>query len=481
MKKAFLSAACLALTISFSFGDDVPATNAAPATNQTVTPAAPTAEVGAPQFQNGDRICFVGDSITQLGDYESDIMLYYATHFPDRKIEGYNCGVNGDSMGGLLVLKRYQWDVLIHNPTVITLMYGMNDVGRDYYGKDKVGPDWDNKRKWPLLGYVTDLHKVSDIFTQANCKIIYLTPSIYDQTGNQAAVNNFGVNDALGICAQDCFKIAAETHAGLVDFYGPMTRINAEQQAKDPSFTLVGPDRIHPHGPGALVMTYLFLKAQNVPADVSEMSIDGTGGTVVKQDNCAITDLKQQGGVVSFTAKENSLPFPLAALKVPDIDTLVPFTNDLDQETLTVANLPAGNYTLSIDGQPVQDCTADDLKNGINLAANVNTPQYKQALAVFALAGKRRQLESLIRTFEGVTGAVVQAKVSLDDEAADRKVIQDKLDEVRKQNKTAPHFEIYLKYSAAEWKKMQSDAADLQNQVYVADQPTPHTFEIRAK
>jgi endoglucanase len=483
MKNVFMAAGLLALMVVLARAQDAPATNAAPSTNSPAAAPPALAEVGAPQFQNGDRICFVGDSITQRGDYQFDIMLFYGTRFPDRKIEGYNCGVNGDSTGGLLVLKRYQWDALIHHPTVVTLMYGMNDVGRDYYGKDKVGPEWDNKRKWPLLGYVTNLRKISDIFTQAGCKIIFLTPSIYDQTGNQASVNNFGVDDALGICAQDCFKAAAETHAaGLVDFHGPMERINAEQQAKDPSFTLVGPDRIHPLGPGALVMAYLFLKAQNVPADVAEMSIDATGGTVVKQDNCAITDVKAQGGDVTFTAKENALPFPLAALKVPNIDTLVPFTNDLDQETLTVANLPAGNYTLSIDGQPVQDGTADDFKNGINLAANANTPQYKQAMAVYALAEKRHQLESLIRTWRGSSGSIVKAGVSLDDDVAARKIIQAQIDDALAHGKTAPpHYVLFLKYTGAEWRKMESDAAALQDQIYVTDQPAPHTFEIRAK
>jgi endoglucanase len=269
----------LVLAIAPSLGDD--STNSPPpanVTNAASTDAAwaaiqPVQGSSAPQFRNGDRICFVGDSITMIGGYIFDILLYYALHFPDRKIEGFNCGVNGDSSGGLLILKRYQWDVLDeHHPTIVTLMFGMNDVGPAYYGKDKVGPDWDNKRKWPLLGYPKGMEKISEILTQANCKIIYLTPSIYDQTGNQAAPNHFGANDALGVCAEDCRKLATEFHGGLVDFNGPMGRINAEQQQKDPSFTLVGPDRIHPVGPGQTVMAYLFLKAQNVPANVSDMA-----------------------------------------------------------------------------------------------------------------------------------------------------------------------------------------------------------------
>ena len=479
MKKRLLILVFLALTISGVKADE--ASQAAATTNQAIPALAPVTESSAPQFQNGDKICFVGDSITQAGGYHFNILLFYATRFPDRRIEGYNCGVNGDSSGGLLVLKRYQWDVLDeHHPNIVTLMYGMNDVGRLYYGKDKIGPDWDNKRKWPLLGYPKQMHQLSEIFTQAGCKIIYLTPSIYDQTGNQASENNFGVNDALAVCGEDCRKLAAEFHGGLVDFNDPMGRINAEQQQKDPSFTLIGPDRIHPLATGQLVMAYLFLTAQKVPAIVSDLSIDAATSGVVRQDNGAVTNVKPENGGLTFIAKENALPFPLSADGLKKVEALVPFTNDLNREILTVANLPAGYYQVSIDGQKVQDCTADDLKNGINLATNVDTPQYKQALKVLDLARRSRQLENLTRIFQAVKGAVIQAKVSLDDETAARKVLQDQLDAARKTNpKALPHFEIYLKYTWAEWAKMKADAAALWDQVYIANQPVPHTFEIK--
>jgi len=473
MKTFLITLMSVMLLVSALSANDLPATNPV-ATTQAITSA-------APQFQNGDRVCFVGDSITQTGNYLGQIMLFYATRFPDRKIEGYNCGVNGDSSGGVIVLKRYEWDVLKHNPTVATIMYGMNDVGRDYYGKELTGPDMANKRKWPLVSYSNYMLKLSQILTDANCKIIYLTPSIYDQTGNQTAHNNFGVNDALGVCAHDCQGFAAKFNAGLVDFYGPMTVLNQQQQAKDPSFTLVGPDRIHPGAEGSLVMAYLFLKAQSVSATVSDMAIDAAKTGVVKQENCQITELKNEKGVVSFVVKENSLPFPIAPDLLKKVEPLVPLTTDLNREMLTVSNLPAGQYKLLIDGQAVQDCTADELNSGVNLAGNTTTPQYKQAAKVADLCAKRRQLEGLLRTFAGVTGAVVAAKVDPADEQAARKVIQDELEKRRKNNVGAPHFELYLKYSATEWQKMATDAADLWDKVYVANQPNPHTFEIRAK
>jgi len=126
-------------------------------------------EAAVPQFQNGDKVCFIGDSITHGGQYHVQILLYYLTRFPDRKFEAYNCGVSGDYAGG--VLRRYDWDIKPHNPTISTIMLGMNDVGRDNYGKDKTGQDFDNKHKWALEGYVKNMMKLSEMLAADKSKI----------------------------------------------------------------------------------------------------------------------------------------------------------------------------------------------------------------------------------------------------------------------------------------------------------------------
>ncbi|MFA7004770.1 MAG: hypothetical protein WC429_12070, partial [Verrucomicrobiia bacterium] len=53
----------------------------------------------AVKFKDGDRICFIGDSITHGGGfgYHSQIALFYATRFPQMRIGYWNCGISGDS------------------------------------------------------------------------------------------------------------------------------------------------------------------------------------------------------------------------------------------------------------------------------------------------------------------------------------------------------------------------------------------------
>ncbi len=38
-------------------------------------------------YTSGDRACMVGDSITEDGWYEQNIMLYYATRFPEMQVD----------------------------------------------------------------------------------------------------------------------------------------------------------------------------------------------------------------------------------------------------------------------------------------------------------------------------------------------------------------------------------------------------------
>jgi len=82
-------------------------------------------------FEDGETVCFLGDSITHVGTYHSMVCAYYLTRFPDRTIRFVNAGVAGDTAGG--ALGRLKEDVISRKPTSVAVMFGMNDVGRGNY------------------------------------------------------------------------------------------------------------------------------------------------------------------------------------------------------------------------------------------------------------------------------------------------------------------------------------------------------------
>ena len=438
-------------------------------------------QAAAPQFQNGDSVCFIGDSITHGGRYHSEITLFYATRFPDRRFQAHNCGISGDSAAG--AVRRYAWDIQPHKPTVATIMLGMNDVGRGSYGKDKVGPTFDKRRRDALNGYQANMTALAKLLHEAGCKTIFIAPSIYDQTGNQATENNHGVNDALGQCAQLGRELASRFQGSTVDFHSLMSKLNAEGQQRDPSFTIVGKDRVHPGEVGHLVMAYAFLKAQRVPAVVASMTVDAARPAVIAQINCTISGLKADcsAGQVQFECLEKALPFPVSAGAAAALE-LVPFMDDLNRETLVVTGLPEGDYELLIDGQPATKKSAAELAAGVNLAAIKTTPQYKQALRVRDLCDKRNALVAAkLRTMAAVRHFILdRASPPPADNAAERRLLDAQIEKHRKTkfDYGVMQIETYRKFKPDERQVAQA-ADDAWRAMYEENRPQPHSYVIR--
>lgn len=96
-------------------------------------------------FQNGDKVLFVGDSISDyerarpVGEglfnawgksYVSDVGALLGCMYPEEHLRVVNMGVSGDQTRDLL--KRWQTDVIDLNPDWVCLLIGINDVWRQF-------------------------------------------------------------------------------------------------------------------------------------------------------------------------------------------------------------------------------------------------------------------------------------------------------------------------------------------------------------
>jgi len=73
----------------------------------------------------------LGDSITRGGrdgGYVGVVQHYIGAVLPEQKIEIINAGVDGDTTRNLL--NRIDKDVFAHNPQLITVLVGVNDIAR---------------------------------------------------------------------------------------------------------------------------------------------------------------------------------------------------------------------------------------------------------------------------------------------------------------------------------------------------------------
>ena len=354
-------------------------------------------------FKKGDRVTFVGNSITDGGHYHSYIWLYYMTHFPFDEMWMANCGVGGDT--SLEILNRLDGDVFAKRPTVLTLTFGMNDSGYFEYNGDE--PEKFAAEKLATAKkYYYEIEK--RLKARPETRMIMIGTSPYDQTStfNDNVFKN--KNNTIGkiVAFQD--SAAKANNWEFVDFWAPMNRINEEQQKVDPAFTICGNDRIHPDNDGHLVMAYLFLKAQGMGGKkIADVQVNAKQKKVLRSENCEISNVENRSGVVTFDYLAHSLPFPLdtiprgweyrrqqaAALKV-----IPQFMEEMDNEAFSVTGLK-GNYQLLIDNEPIDTLTATQLAKGINLASYRNTPQYQQAKVIMELNENRWEIERQFRDY----------------------------------------------------------------------------------
>ena len=346
-------------------------------------------------FRDHERWAVLGDSITHTGSYHRYVELFYATRFPARPLDVVNCGVAGDTAPG--ALRRLGWDCLDARPTVVTVMFGMNDVGRHLYAADPAPPDVVAKRLERTAAYERALRELTASLLRSGARVILILPSPFDDTADLPQPNSPGCGAALAGLARRAQAVADELKVATVDFGAPLAAINARQQSRDPHFTIIGPDRVHPGAPGHLVMAYEFLRAQNLSGPVSRIEIDAAAHRAAATDNCAVTDVRPTADGLTFTCLARSLPFPVELAAAPAL-AWIPLETEFNQETLLVRGLAEGDYELSIDDQPVRSFSASSLAAGVNLAREPATPQMQQALAVLTALKKKWDATAELRT-----------------------------------------------------------------------------------
>src|SRR3954453_5372134 len=124
-------------------------------------------------LKDGDRVVFYGDSITDQRLYTTFTESYVLTRFPTLNVVFTHSGWGGDRVGGGgggavdLGLAR---DVFPYQPTVMTIMLGMNDGG--YRALDET----------LFNTYKTGFEHIIDSVKQnaPACRITVVQPSPYD-------------------------------------------------------------------------------------------------------------------------------------------------------------------------------------------------------------------------------------------------------------------------------------------------------------
>ena len=350
-------------------------------------------------IHDGDRVVFLGDSITEQKLYTTYIEAYTLTRHPNWKLTFRNVGWGGDTswlrqrahpdeaklfaaneadqqkMVEDSVGRGLERDVLPLHPTVVTVKFGMNDHAYQAFRKDIFG------------AYTRSQTEINKVLTANGARVAFLTPqpieerrSDPDKDIRNQSLHNFSVG---------LRDVATKTGAAYVDQFEPYLNLMMSARAADPKAFIGGGDAVHPGPSGQTLMAWLVLKGLGATAPVSRVEINAPGNSVTAE-NCHVSQLQIANGTVRFDRLDEALPMPIdergeAAL------ALAPVLDELSRYDVRVTGLAPGNYEVTIDGETAGKVDADVLAKGWNLS-NAGGPITKQAREVLSLVFRKNDM-----------------------------------------------------------------------------------------
>lgn len=342
-------------------------------------------------LKDGDRVAFYGDSITEQRLYTSDVEEFVLTRFPGSKVTFIQAGVGGDKVSGGHagpVDMRIERDVVAYQPTVVTIMLGMNDGFYRVYDPGIFQSYADGYR-----------HLVDSIQSKLPAvRFTLLKPSPYDDvTREPLLVDNGGYNLVLQRFSEFVGQLAAEKHLQAADLNSQVVAALTKAKAIDPAFsTTLIPDRVHPGNSVHWLMAEAILKVWGAPSVVTSVTIDAAKPAVGEIANTQISELRKSKGSVTWLESDQALPLPFPSSDSDPFVALAIHASDLiealDEETLRIHGLAPGKYDLKIDERSVGAFDHDQLESGINLAL-LETPMLEQARLVAFDTERRNEID----------------------------------------------------------------------------------------
>lgn len=185
-------------------------------------------------IQKGDKIAFLGDSITQAGAKTGGYcsLIIDALNKRGLEVEAKYAGISGHKSNQMLA--RLEKDVLSHNPQWMTLSCGVNDV-------------WHGKRGVELEDYKKNITEIVDQAQAAGIKVILLTSTmIKEDQSNELNQKLKGYNHFI-------VQLSKEKDCHLADLNGIMQKTVLAMK-KDHKGNTVTSDGVHMNFSGNVMM-----------------------------------------------------------------------------------------------------------------------------------------------------------------------------------------------------------------------------------
>jgi lysophospholipase L1-like esterase len=314
--------------------------------------------MASPVLRDGDRVVFLGDSITVAHTWTREVEEFVLTRDPEKAITFINAGVGGHTAADGLA--RLDTDVLVHRPTVVVLNFGMNDSG---YPDDTDGAAFEKN-----MGAIIDRLKAGGVRA-----IVWADTTPYDpEQANRSAKAGERRERIAALVAYTAEQCARR---GLVLVrWNQRVQAAVDAWAKAKRKTKLVPDKVHPSPLVHAVLAAAVVRALGYEPEPVRLHAAVDGG-VVRGGGPAPAPWD---GVAPLTLQFGDVAAPLLwaatdddARDVDDKDVRA-----LRQVLLSVTGLPpAGRFRISVDGADVGVHGAAALARGVDVNANAVVPE----------------------------------------------------------------------------------------------------------
>lgn len=340
---------------------------------------------GAADFalRDGDTVVFLGDSITAARTYGKMIENYTLLRYPERRVRFINAGRGGDTAaGGLARLER---DVFAAGATVLTVAYGINDIGW--------GARADESHRQQ---YLDAIRGIVEACQRRKVRVYICSAAL-----------------TAGDTADDCYlqkmcdegmALARAAGAEAIDVQRAMRRMNERVRAHNASVkeekqkeTMHAGDGIHLTDLGQWAMGFAILKGLGAPAEVSAVAIAADEPRVLETEGCQVEGLARAGGRLEFVRRDRGIPLNYEPLWGFNF-RFIPVPDELSRYMLTVKGLAPGRYVLQVDERKVGTYSGEELARGVNIASAAvdwwqpGGPWAAQAMLLKSITDARHEL-----------------------------------------------------------------------------------------
>jgi lysophospholipase L1-like esterase len=307
-------------------------------------------------IRDGETVVFLGDSITAARAYGKIIENYTLLRFPDRKARFINAGRGGDTAAG--GLERLESDVFRRGATLLTVAYGINDIGWGTKADDE------HRKK-----YLDAIRGIVEQCKKRGVRVYICSAAVTGADPNKSE------EDFLQKMCDEGMAIARAQGEGTIDVQGTMRGIqkklwavNAAALDAKKKETLHAADGIHLNDLGQLAMAFAILKGLGAPADVSAATLDANGPRLIEAKGCKVTELKARDGGLEFVRLDEGLPINFGLFGSLSF-RFVPIPEELNRYMLGVKNLPKGAYEVKADDRLLGRFTSEQLAAGLNISS----------------------------------------------------------------------------------------------------------------